>query len=87
MIALIERCEVLVCNDSGPMHIAGGLGVPTVAIFGTGINLWFAPLGVGHRIVTLGGGGATESVRPYDLADIPVSRVLEELDAALRDHP
>ncbi|MGH7604146.1 MAG: glycosyltransferase family 9 protein [Gemmatimonadaceae bacterium] len=51
LIALIERCKLLVCNDSGPMHIAGALGVPTVAMFGSGIDEWFAPLGEGHEIL------------------------------------
>ena len=51
LIALIERCDLLVCNDSGPMHIAGALGVPTVAMFGSGIEQWFAPLGEGHEIM------------------------------------
>jgi heptosyltransferase-2 len=31
--AAISRCAVFVSNDSGPMHIAVGLRVPTVAIF------------------------------------------------------
>lgn len=52
LIALIAQCEVLVCNDSGPMHIAGALGVRTVAIFDHGIREWFAPLGSGHRILS-----------------------------------
>jgi heptosyltransferase-2 len=51
MMALIERCSLLICNDSGPMHIAGALGVPTVAMFGAGIEQWFAPLGEGHEIL------------------------------------
>jgi ADP-heptose:LPS heptosyltransferase len=33
------------------MHIAGALGVPTVAMFGAGIEQWFAPLGEGHEIL------------------------------------
>ncbi len=33
--ACISYCRVLVSNDSGPMHIARGLGVPTLAIFGS----------------------------------------------------
>lgn len=32
--ALLSRCNLVVCNDSGPMHLAAALGVPTVAIFG-----------------------------------------------------
>lgn len=49
LIALVERCGLLVCNDSGPMHIAGALGVPTIAMFGEGIDQWFSPLGHGHE--------------------------------------
>ncbi len=32
---LISRCTAFVANDSGPMHIARGLGVPTLAFFGS----------------------------------------------------
>jgi heptosyltransferase-2 len=52
LMALIARCDMLVCNDSGPMHIAGALGVPTVAMFGSGIDQWFSPLGGGHEILS-----------------------------------
>ncbi len=34
LVALIERAEVVVANDSGPMHIAAALGRPLVTIFG-----------------------------------------------------
>jgi len=34
-IALIARCDLFITNDSGLMHVAGALGVPTVAIFGS----------------------------------------------------
>ncbi len=33
-VALINKCRVFVSTDSGPMHIAHALGVPTVALFG-----------------------------------------------------
>jgi heptosyltransferase-2 len=35
LMALIHRCNFLVTNDSGPMHIAAACGVPLVAIFGS----------------------------------------------------
>lgn len=34
-ISLISRCALFISNDSGLMHVAGALGVPTVAIFGS----------------------------------------------------
>jgi len=43
--ALIEACDLLVCNDSGLMHVAVAVGTPVVAIYGpTDINRT-APLG------------------------------------------
>lgn len=32
--ALIERCEVMLTNDTGPMHIAVAVGTPVVAVCG-----------------------------------------------------
>ena len=51
MMAVLEQCGVLVCNDSGPMHIAAALGVRTVAIFERGEPKWFGPVGEGHIVI------------------------------------
>jgi heptosyltransferase-2 len=41
LIALLSRCDLLVCNNSGPMHIAAALKVPTVSMLGpTATPLW-----------------------------------------------
>jgi heptosyltransferase-2 len=49
--ALIERCDALVCNDSGLMHVAVAVGTPVIAIYGpTDINRT-APLGPLHKII------------------------------------
>lgn len=33
-VALMKKCSLAVCNDSGPLHIAEGLGVKTVCLSG-----------------------------------------------------
>ena len=43
--------RLLVCNDSGPMHLANLLGVPVVAVFGPTNPVWFGPRGPQDRIV------------------------------------
>jgi heptosyltransferase-2 len=43
-MAVLARCEFLICNDSGPMHIASGLGVPVIGVFGPTEPSWFGPL-------------------------------------------
>lgn len=46
LIALLAKAAVVVCNDSGPMHLAGLLNRPTLALFGTRIPVkhWY-PVG------------------------------------------
>lgn len=34
MSALINNCDLIIANDSGPMHISAALGIPTIGIFG-----------------------------------------------------
>jgi len=35
LMALLKLCQVVVTNDSGPMHVAAALGTPVVAPFGS----------------------------------------------------
>ena len=43
---LLRRCRVVVSNDSAPVHLAGGVGAPVIAIFGaTSPAFGFAPRG------------------------------------------
>jgi len=49
--ALIAASRCLVTGDSGLMHIAAGLGVPTVSLFGPGIEEKWAPKGKRHVVL------------------------------------
>jgi heptosyltransferase-2 len=50
-IDLAAACRVFVTNDSGAMHIASALGVPTVAVFGATDDSTTGPIGLNARIV------------------------------------
>lgn len=43
LAAAFRKCDLLVCNDSGPMHIGLAVGTPTVAIFGPTFADRFGP--------------------------------------------
>lgn len=45
LAALIQQSSLYVGNDSGPMHIAALLGLPTIGIFGGGFWPRFVPVG------------------------------------------
>ncbi|HEY6009714.1 MAG TPA: lipopolysaccharide heptosyltransferase II [Geobacteraceae bacterium] len=53
-MALLARCGLLVCNDSGVMHLGAALGVPLVAIFGPQSPVKFGPWGERCRVVHSG---------------------------------
>jgi heptosyltransferase-2 len=50
-IELAAACRIFLTNDSGGMHIASALGVPTVAIFGATDDTTTGPTGPLARIV------------------------------------
>lgn len=50
LAAVLSLCDLLVTNDSGPMHLASAVGVPVVAVFGSTEPGATSPLGP-HRIV------------------------------------
>ena len=49
--ALLERCEVCLTCDSGPMHIAAAVGTPTVTLFGPTSPMRHQPYGTGHTVI------------------------------------
>ncbi len=50
-IDLAAACQVYLTNDSGAMHIASALGVPTVAVFGATDDTTTGPTGAWSKVV------------------------------------
>lgn len=50
-IYLISRCRLFISNDSGLMHVAGALNVPTIAVFGSTNPTTTSPVGRNSVIV------------------------------------
>lgn len=48
-LAVLKRARVFVSGDTGPLHFAAGLGVPTLSLFGPSDPRRFAPVGKSHR--------------------------------------
>ena len=53
LAGVLAHLDVLVTNDSGPMHLAAALGVPCVALFGPTDRRRTAPAGAGHTVLDL----------------------------------
>jgi lipopolysaccharide heptosyltransferase II len=48
LCGILKECSVVIGGDSGPIHMAAALGVPTVSIFGPSDPRLVAPIGVKH---------------------------------------
>ncbi len=53
-VALMEKCDAIVANDSGPMHLAAASGARTIGIFGSTNPARTAPLGRRASFITKG---------------------------------
>ncbi len=50
-MAYLSQCHLLICNNTGSLHIASGLGVPTVSTMGPTVpHLWW-PQGKNHIVI------------------------------------
>jgi heptosyltransferase-2 len=88
-IELAAACSIYLTNDSGGMHIASALGVPTVAIFGATDHIATGPAGELARVVRV-----PVDCSPCLLRECPIDhrcmkavtseQVIEEASALLR---
>jgi ADP-heptose:LPS heptosyltransferase len=73
--AVLRRCDLLACHDSGPMHLAASQGTRCVALFGNfnQPRQWF-PYGAGHVVIHDATG----------VRNIGVERVADAIEAAIQ---
>ena len=49
--AILKTSRLLITADSGIMHLAYALGTKTISLFGSGIEVKWAPKGKGHSVI------------------------------------
>lgn len=85
--ALIKRCELYICNNTGTLHLAVGVGTPTVSTLGPTDWERFRPLGENHIVVKKDlpclGCGLPHCPRMDCLKSITVEEMLEAVDRQL----
>ncbi len=83
----LSRCSLFVGCDTGPMHIAAGLGIPVVAIFGPKDPVIYGPYGTKSKVVNCGAKCAPCDKRecddPYCMTDIAIDDVYAACAALL----
>ncbi len=50
LIGLFKRCDLLITNDSGPLHLAYIVGLSTISFFGPETPYLYGPTQNGHRV-------------------------------------
>lgn len=97
--ALLAEFDVMLCHDSGPMHVAASVGTPVVALFGSQNAAIWRPLGPRHTVLqtplpcTCLGAAApdpcvpSDSYRSYCVRKLEPDLVFSALRATLADAP
>jgi ADP-heptose:LPS heptosyltransferase len=49
--AILQRLDLLITGDTGPMHLAVAVGTPVLAVFGPSEPARYAPLGARDRVI------------------------------------
>ena len=88
LISLLRRARLVISNDTGPGHIAVGLGVPLVMIFGRTNPSRVAPYGRPECIAAIEPYGRSASIdsfeEKYDIRHVTVDQVFEKACRQLR---
>jgi ADP-heptose:LPS heptosyltransferase len=70
LVALLARCDLFLGGDSGPLHVASALGIPSVSVYGPTDPALTGPLGPKARVLRAG----ADCSPCYDLGGAPECR-------------
>jgi heptosyltransferase I len=92
LVYLLERVDVLVSPDTGPMHIGVALGTPTVGLLGYSSPKWCGPYRYQDLMVDAFGDPGEDYppgrlFRPGRMGRITVDQVVERVALALERYP
>ncbi len=88
--ALIERCDMIIANDSGPMHVSAALGKPTLGIFGPTDPKAHRPYSENCSFVIhsdLHCIKCTKLICPYNhecMLELPIEKVMVEIEKLMK---
>ncbi|NWG27019.1 MAG: glycosyltransferase family 9 protein [Ignavibacteriaceae bacterium] len=88
--ALIERCDMIIANDSGPMHVSAALGKSTLGIFGPTDPKAHRPYSENSSYVIhseLHCIKCTKLVCPYNhecMLELPIAKVMVEIEKLMK---
>ncbi|PRX35699.1 heptosyltransferase-2/heptosyltransferase-3 [Orenia metallireducens] len=54
LAALAARCNLFISGDTGPVHVAAAVGIPTIALFGPSDEQKYRPYGEKHKVIENG---------------------------------
>jgi len=86
-LAVLKRARLFISGDTGPLHFAAGLGVPTIGLFGPTSAAQWAPIGPQHQAIqapkcSCGGSDWRCSKASHCLASISSLEVFKRLQSA-----
>lgn len=87
LAAILEQCDVVLTNDSGPMHLAAAVGTRTVSLFTCTSPVRAGAFGTGHEIVQTSVPCKASYIKQCDrmdcMKDLTTDKVLPILNESL----
>ncbi|OGU58246.1 MAG: hypothetical protein A2V66_03375 [Ignavibacteria bacterium RBG_13_36_8] len=90
MASLISECDILISNDSGPMHISTAIGTPVLSLHGPTNPLLQGPYGKKHECIRYEelnciGCNLLECPRNHEcFLELPMENILKKLEILLK---